>query len=427
MNNSKRTLIAVAALLVILVLLALLFRSGRAKVDWREHYTEDNREPYGTNVIFELLKSYFPGQGVTVLKDSLKGELPQQNEGSSYLFVGEALYMDSVDLRHLLNFVEAGNTAFISSKTIPFDMMFHVYYDECEGAYWEDYDYHIDTIAHMNFEHPALKADENYMYQYFYSNEAKVYNWSYISSYYFCGMEEGLTPIGYLNDTLVNFVRRKIGEGYIYLHTNPIVFSNIQLLDKEGISYVNGLLSHLPEGDIYWDAYSRVPEWLGRRRNDDYNYGYNRALSSDSPLQYILSQPPLAWAWYLLLLTGLLYLIFRAKRKQRVIPVLESNTNTSMEFITTIGRLYFLQNNHKKLAVQQMKLWLAYLREHYFLNTRELDGEFVEKLIAKSEIKKALVEQILLLHKNIESSSFVSENTLMEFHQRLDEFYKSCK
>jgi hypothetical protein len=427
MSNSKRITIAGAAFLGILVLLVLLFRSGQEKIDWRELYTEDNRQPYGTHVVFELLKSYFPGRQVRMLKDSLRGELPQQSENSSYLFVGEALYMDSLDLRDLLHFVEAGNTAFISSKTIPFDLMFHVYYDECEGAYWEDYDSYVDTIAYMSFEHPALKRDKGYSYQYLYNNEVKAYSWSYISSYYFCGMEAGLTPIGNLNDTLVNFVRRKMGEGYIYLHTNPIVFSNIQLLDKQGLSYVNGLLSHLPEGDVYWDAYSRVPEWLGRRRNDDYNYGYNRSLSSDSPLQYILSQPPLAWAWYLLLLTGLLYLIFRAKRKQRVIPVLEPNTNTSMEFITTIGRLYFLQNNHKRLAIQQMKLWLAYLREHYLLNTRELDGEFVEKLVAKSETQKALVEQILLLHKNIENSSFVSENTLMEFHQRLDEFYKSCK
>ena len=127
------------------------------------------------------------------------------------------------------------------------------------------------------------------------------------------------------------------------------------------------------------------------------------------------------------LILGLLYLIFRAKRKQRIIPVIAPNTNSSMEFISTIGSLYFLQNDHKKLCIQKMKLFLAYLRERYFLSTKDLDDSFIEKVVAKSEIPKEVVQKILLYYKNIESSSFVSEKTLIEFHLEMDKFYKNCK
>lgn len=427
MSRHRRTYALGGILVVVLLLLAVLFSTRNERFDWRESYDEESTEPYGTKVIYDFLQSYFPAKEFITLKDSIKNVLPVETEAGSYVFVGEALYMDSIDLRYLRDFVSAGNVAFISSKTIPFDLMFYLYFDECDEAYWDDYDIIQDTVVHLNLDHPNLRADSAYEYQFFSHNITQYYNWSYVADYYFCELEEGLVPIGYMNDSLANFVRRKMGDGYFYLHTTPLAFTNLQLLDDEGQEYVSALLSHLQEGNIYWDSYSRVPEWLGRRRNQNQYYSPDRSLSTDSPLQYILSQPPLAWAWYLLLAMGLLYLIFRAKRKQRIIPVIESNNNTSLEFIATIGRLSFLQNNHKQLAMQQMKLFLAYVREHYYLNTRELDATFVEKLVYKSETDKALIDKILLLYKNIKSSSFVSENTLIEFHQRLDAFYRNCK
>jgi len=427
MKKNPRILLLVGGLLIVLILLAVFFRSNGKRFDWGESYNEDSAEPYGTEVVYKMLERYFPSYELKTLRDSIKGELPLEPAAGNYVFVGEALFMDSLDLRNLLDFVSEGNTAFISSKTVPFDLMFHLYYDECEDAYWDDYYRFYDTVAYLNLRHPELRADSAYQYQFLDQNHTAEYAWSYIEDYYFCELEEGLVPLGYINDSLANFARRKMGDGYFYLHTTPLVFSNIQLLDEQGQDYAEAILSHLQEGDIYWDAYSRVPEWMGRRRNRGEYYSGNRTLSSDSPLQYILGQPPLAWAWYLLLAMGLLYLIFRAKRKQRIIPVLEPNKNTSLEFITTIGRLYFLQNNHRKLALQQMKLFLGHIRDHYFLNTRELDAAFTEKLVQKSQVNPALIDKILLLYKNIKSSSFVSENTLMEFHQRLDEFYRNSK
>jgi hypothetical protein len=427
MKLSKRILVLGLCFLAILLLLALFFSKGRSRIDWRENYKEDSREPYGLNVVKGLLNDYFINGELIIIEDSIKGTLPTTADVGNYIFIGEALYMDSTDLRYLLDFVKAGNTAFIASKTIPFDLMFHIYYEECPEAYWDDYYSFADTLVHLNFRHPGLQTDTAYKYQYLVNHQVKPYYWTYIEDDFFCELENGLLPIGYVNDSLVNFARRKMGDGYFYLHTIPLAFTNMQLLDDQGLAYVSSAFSHLQQGDIYWDNYSRVPEWLGRRRNQGQYYSGNRSLSSDSPLQYILGQPPLAWAWYLLLALGLLYLLFRAKRKQRMIPVVEPNTNTSLEFITTIGRLYFLQGSHKKLALQQMKFFLVFIRDHYFLNTRELDSEFIERLATKSETNPELINKILLLYKNIESSSFVSENTLMEFHQLLDEFYRNCK
>lgn len=420
----NRQLIFVFGILLILVLLTiLLFRQSRSRFDWSPTYDAESKEPYGTYVIEELLRTYFPEQGFEVVRDSLHGQLSTSGDTlANYVFIGEALFLDSLDVEELLTFVENGNTAFISSRTIPYNLMEYLYYNECDGYYWDDYAGLRDTFVRLNFAAADLKTEAGYPLHFAYRNQPRPYNWSYIESVYFCESDYQFEELGRMNDTLINFMRAPYGEGTFYLHTTPIVFSNYHLLDSTNLAYANGAFSYLPPGKIYWDEYSKTLESVGRQRNNS-----QRQLSAESPLQYILSQPALTWAWYLLLAMGLLFLLFRTKRRQRVIPVLQPNTNTSLEFVFTIGRLYFLQNSHRKLALQKMKLFQNFVRERYQLRGHELDAEFIEKLIAKSEVSPKLIDKILLVHRNITNSKLVTENTLIDFHNLMDEFYRTCK
>ena len=427
MQNKRRIAFIALALLLVAVLLVLLFRKGGPKqLDWRETYNRESRAPYGTSILFALLQDYFQADSMQVLQDSIKGVLPERDVNAAYLFVGEALYMDSLDQEQLLRFVEAGNTAFLSSKTLPKPLAQAFYSYGCEASVWQDYGLFTDSLARLNFYHPDLRRDSAFEVPYLYYQRLANYEWSHLEPYHFCDDPEGFTALGGYESGAVNFARHPYGKGYFYLHTSPLAFSNIRLLEESGLVYAERALTHLaPQGPAYWDAYSKVPEWMGRRtRNRSLA---DRSLSSESPLSYILSQPPLAWAWYLLLSMGLLFLLFRAKRRQRVMPVLEANTNTSLEFLSTIGRLYFLQNNHRKLALQQMKLFLAHVRNRYFLATHELSDAFVRQLAAKSEVPEAHLQQLMTYYRNIESSSFVSSRTLVEFHRLIEDFYQQTK
>ena len=150
--------------------------------------------------------------------------------------------------------------------------------------------------------------------------DQRPYRWHYIDSVYLCEKENAIVQLGTLNDTLTNFARIEFGEGYFYLHTTPLTLTNYHLLEEEGVAYAERLFSHLPKGDIYWDAFSRVSEAVGLRQNEA--QGGDGEIPNETPLKYVLSQPSLAWAWYLSLVLGLLYLVFRAKRKQRMISYL---------------------------------------------------------------------------------------------------------
>ena len=124
---------------------------------------------------------------------------------------------------------------------------------------------------------------------------------------------------------------------------------------------------------------------------------------------------------------GFLYLVFRAKRRQRIISVLEANTNTSLEFLSTIPVLHFIKQDHKHLARQMTRLFLSFVRNRYGITLRSLEEKGqLNQLAQVSGIPMAHITRLALVGQNIEQSSLVSENTLVAYHQLIDHFYKNC-
>ncbi len=431
--QNKTILWVLGVVVVLLSIFFFVFRDGQTRYSWRENYKEE-KNPYGTYVIYNLLKTYDSQYDFHEISNGIFEDLPdldsvELSTTSNYLFIGEGMFLDTVEMDRMLRFVAAGNNAFISSKDIPFNLKPILFEEMCSDYWFYRYPNISDSLVSLSFSHPSL-TDTNsaYDFKYVSHNQVRNYRWHYVESEYFCDEYYSPVALGYLNDTLINYYKVKYGEGDFYFHTNPIAFSNLQLLKTQAVDYASLVFSHLPPGDIYWDQVSRLP--LGIARSLDRNNrdgSMDRNLNSQGPLSYILSQPPLAWAWYTALSTAILFLIFRSRRKQRIIPVLKENKNSSLEFINTIGRIYYQQGNHRKICLKKMTLFLSFIRDRYYLSTNEMDTNFVARLAAKSDIPISVINQIFLYHKNIDSSDFVSEKTLIEFHLELDKFYKNCK
>ncbi|TNE56395.1 MAG: DUF4350 domain-containing protein [Bacteroidetes bacterium] len=434
-SRSTYLLIALAVLAILTVLYWRMLK-GPKRFDWRDAwvpgaYSESSRQPYGTQILYRLLHDYFPEHRFVDVKENVAEELPVAADSGTYVCVGEALFLDSLSTARLLDFVRAGNTAFLSSKTIPFDLMFHLYYEECPDAVWNDYELFSDSVVTATLPRGLLPSAVPLHYAR--QNRKEEYRWSFIESRFFCaGLPQH--PLGYLNDSLVNFAEFSYGEGRVYLHTTPIALSNYHLLRPQSRLYAEALLSYLPEGDIYWDTYSRVPEMVGRMRNQEGGNQYSRQLPAEHPLSYILRQPPLAWAWYLLIALALLYLIFRAKRRQRIIPVLPRNENSSYEFIRTIANLHFREKNYQNLCIQNMRLFLAQIRERYSMVAQldpdtlkpRLEADFIDRLGQVSEVPVRQIQDIFTQYAAAVQYD-PTEDMLVQLHLSMDAFWKKAK
>ncbi|MCC7504455.1 MAG: hypothetical protein IT259_04095 [Saprospiraceae bacterium] len=433
MSNRGLLILLVSAIVVLGALFWYFRNPDRARYDWsdswgKKTYAYDSDQPYGTEVLHRLLDRYFPGKKMRVLNKDVASELPVDSLGSapaSYVFVGEGMYMDSAGTAQLLNFVAAGNTALISSKTIPFDLMTYVYPEECDyDLGWSDYENESDTMVAMTLAAPPVPPTTFY---YVNRNIIKRYNWNYIPDYIFCDSIPAY-PLGRL-DSLVNFAEFPVGKGRFLLHTSPIAFSNFHLLRPEARRYAEAILSYLPEGDIYWDDVSRVPEQVARRQNNS-----GRDLPEEHLLTWLLQQPALAWAWYLLLGMAGIYLVFRARRRQRIIPILPKNENSSYEFISTIANLHFRDRNYRGLCLQSMKLFLAQVRERYGivapLDTHtgipKVDGEFFRRLSENSEIPESQIRDIFTQYNNTIQYE-PTEAMMVDLYLAMEAFFKKAK
>jgi hypothetical protein len=280
----------------------------------------------------------------------------------------------------------------------------------------EPLDQTFQQTVSLNFNHPSLRKSGGYWCDFIYEWKKENYQWSYFTD---SVLNDSISPfvrLGTLNDNYTSFLKIPYGKGAFYLHTVPIMFTNYNIKRTEGREYAEKVFSNLPTGNIYWDEFSKVPQ-----------FGSGDHGSTETPLRYILSQESLRWAWYVLLGMVLLFLLFRAKRDQRMIPVMELNTNTSLEFIHTIGRLYFIQNDHRALALGQMKLFLSFIRGRYGLLTKSPDEVFIRKLSEKSQVGANNIRIIFSEYKTIQNMEQISADQLTSFHQLLQDFYSKCK
>lgn len=426
MQDNKKYILLGLAILLMTVFFAYFFGGSKKQVNWREDYKEENKGPFGTYLSLKLLEEYFPNNGVTILKDSIASILEKKENPANYVFIGGNMYMDSLGESALVEFVEKGNKAFIASKSPPSDLMQLIFEDYCGAFYWDYYSVIQDSSAYFNLKHPDLSLGDSMLHiTYEEKFDTTLYRWHHFPEDFFCEENEQIVALGSFDSWAVNFIKVDYGEGSFYFHTNPILYTNSVLKQEDGFEYAHRSFAHLQEGEIYWDQRSRI--WFFENSQDNW-FGGKKTFESEGPLKYILAQPALAWAWYLSLALGLLYLLFRAKRQQRVIPVTEPNRNTSLEFISTIGRMYFVQNNPRKLADNKAKLFLAYVRDNYKMQTKTIDEEFIKTLANKSEISSDLLKKIVNIQEKInQPGGLFTEEMLIDFHQQLDHFYKNCK
>jgi hypothetical protein len=418
----KSRLAILVAIGIVLIALGIVLWSVFRPITWEENFNSKKKNPYGTYLIFELLQKSVPQSRIETIKNSNADVLrPFKGRDATFISISNRLAFNTEGMDRLFAFVAAGNNAILSTNYLSPYIRDSVLQKKC--AVGKNFQLEIlDAEAiYCNLVHPDLRLQKSPTFSIRNQHGIVAYPWTHFGVLADCSVEGPISQLGYLNDSLINFLRIPFGKGAFYLHSTPQAFTNYHMRRKEVLRYAEGVFAHIGRGPVFWDASE------GSSPGGAASSPPPGTPLAGSPLKYILSQPALAWAWYMLLFMGLSFLVFHSKRRQRIIPVYEPNTNTSLEFVSTVGRLYFLQNNHRRLSLQQMKLFQQFVRDRYGLKIESSDKAILDKLAEKSSVPKTLLEDIFRLYNQAENSTLVPEKSMIELHRYLEEFHRNCK
>jgi hypothetical protein len=400
-------------LLVCFGLLIFIQYKTPKPIDWRPTFSKKDNIPFGTLALFEIIQDLF-GKGsvksmnkpaYNVLTDDV---LPDD----SYLFISYYFNPDELDTRHLLKYAELGRNIFIASNT--FQGKFADTLKLHTSGWYFGWGYYIppdknDTAQNnflkknplrVNFVNPFLRSDEYYVYE------------RGVEDIYFTSFDSSKTSvIGENSSHEPNLIKIKYGSGNIFLSTLPQLFGNYCFTDEKNCEYVYKSLSLLRvQKGVMWDEY--------------YKYGNVR---SDSPLKFVFNTPPLLWAYYTLLITLILYLLFGGKRKQRVIPVVKPLTNTTLEFVDIVGTLYFHQGDHKNISDKKISYFLENIRVKFGVKTNVFDDTFITKISSVSGIDTENVRKLFYNIAVMQAKAVIMQEDLIKMNSLMEDFYKQSK
>ncbi|WP_461130361.1 DUF4350 domain-containing protein [Spirosoma aerophilum] len=372
----------------------VLFEYYRPKpIDWKATYENDDKIPFGTQALFELLPDVMSPPAIKTVRLPIYNFLTETSlpARSNYVLICQELDADKNDLKHLFAFVQRGNNVFISAYDLPdslgITLGFKALVKDPSKA---------DSTLRQNFVNPLFR-------------KAGGYNFVHDDGRNFLRVNkpENITVLGRNARQEPTFIRIQYGKGQFFVHNLPLAFTNYYVLSQKTSDYAFKAFSYLPARPTYWDEYQKQ----GRFNEDE-----------QSIFRYIRSQPALNWAYYLIAFGLIVYAIFAGKRTQRIIPVVEPLKNTSLDFVQTIGRMYFQQGDHENLARKKIQYFLADIRERYGLNTTMLDKDFAEALARKSGAPLDETDQLVRLLRDAQKSISLSEYNLITINQAMENF-----
>lgn len=424
-------------MLVLFVLFCLLQVNLPKKFVWSPTFSHVDKQPLGCFVFDSVLTQSLPNGYHVTKKTFFQLDQEHAKEKISVLMVVDQQNLKQLDVKYLCNIARRGGKVMVvasssfddgrNADTVVVDELERTFKVRIEdGTYFSlrgilaglkahDNDMY-DTIYWNNRE--TMYAAQPYRMFYnmvggtlFVDSVPKVKRLAYTLSTAGYDYRQDSLYVGDFTgfDTIVDekerieridtFAIKKVptavsvpyGKGEVIFVSSPLLFTNYGMLEGNTFVYIFRLMSYLADLPVYrTEAYVKTDAML---------------VAEQSPFREFIKRPPLRWALYLALLGVVLFMIFTARRRQRVIPIMSKPANRSLEFIQLIGTLYYQRKDHVDLVRKKFKLFAEELRKTAGVDISDVntdDREYqllAEKTGMNSDRLKKVIRQIrLVLH-----------------------------
>ncbi|MCW3162024.1 hypothetical protein [Chryseobacterium oryctis] len=373
--------------IIILVILALLEVNKKEVTDWRKNFDVNQKSPFGLFI--------FNGEAKHLFKNNLKKieqspfEFYNQHKKEKHNILVVESEIDTESWYRIMDEVSKGSDAMLIVSNIPKEISDSIGYYDSTVSFEEQ---NVLKLTDKKFQNDFIKLDK------FPSGRGFTY------------IKPNVEVLGKTveknNPEQANFIKAKFGKGNFYVHSEPLFITNYYLLKPGNIKYVQDVFSYLDDKETLWFVEGKTSE-------------------SQFFMRFILSKPALKYAWWVFLGGLLLFIFFNAKRKQRIVPVIEPLKNTSVDFVKSIGNLYLQEGDFHDMMAKKAQYFLNKVRMDLLIDTQHLDEEFSKKLQLKTGKPIEMIhEAIALIKKGQDPYASVMKEDLEKMNKLLDEILK---
>jgi len=355
-------------------------------LDWTPSLSLNDKRPLGLYILNKELKSLFASKEIIKRKGSLLQYFDEKFEGhngtmaSTFFYIGRNTELLGLEQKEINYILHSGFNGFIVTNELP---------DEVLAKYGISFrKEHFSELKKLTIGNHEM-AGVRWM-------SPRQFTWIKINTDQKVNVRILGKVIGVEGKEYPNFIRIEVGEGSLYLLSTPELFTNYYLLKENTQKYTEEVFSMLPGKRVAW-------------------FTGEFSTASKGPLAVIMTHEALRKAFYLTLIGILLFILINSKRKQRIIPIKIPNSNKTVEFVQTIGNLYYRYISFSDI----LRMRLNYLKEKLWsemlVSMESPDDEIVGRLSAKTGKPEIVIQEWLSMVREIETGCENSKEFLLKF------------
>ena len=388
---------------ILFLIMGLFFScSQEKKTNWAVSLDSKSKDPYGCFIANNMLPSIFPDADISTSKNFIQRIDEIVNQTSTYsaknnlvIVVTQNISLTDSELDKVQSYIAMGNYLLILSTNFSENITHH-FQVEPTSEYHQEFD-------------ASDKQETTNKYSIRFNAAFKTYNFVGRNSQDFftrdTSYSDSLNSIGFINNSQnPNIIR----QGNFIIGLNNLAFTNHFLLQNNNREYYEKLLSYFPE-------YVSSVSWFSMKK-------YNNHEDDESSLSKLLKNPSIRYTFFIILGLLIIYTLFESKRRQKIIPVLPPNTNSSLEFAETIGMLYYNKKDNANLSEKMIQYYLEYLRSKYSLKTNELNNGFAFQLANKINQTEADSKAFVSYLNYIRSSKEITDTDIQHLYHQIKKF-----
>ncbi len=373
-----------AVIFIVVMIILVLFEANKTeRTDWRKNFDISQKSPFGLFVFNNEVNTLFKNK-IKKISETPYDYYQADKKPHNILVIEETI--DRPSWNKILDQVSKGSDAMLIVSEMPKQISDSIGYYDSQISFEDE---NVLKLTDKKFTNDFIHLDK------------------FPSGRGFTFIKPGVEVLGKTveknNSDQANFIKATFGKGNIYVHCEPLFITNYYLLKRGNVRYAQDVFSYLDDRETIW-------------------FVENDAKVSQFFLRFILSNPALKYAWWVLLGGLVLFIFFNAKRKQRIVPIIEPLKNTSVDFVKSIGNLYLQEGDFHDMMAKKAQYFLNKVRMDLLIDTQHLDQEFAKKLHLKTGKPMEMINEAMnLIKKAQDPYAQVMKEDLGKMNKLLDE------